>query len=314
MKSGFLFSSDNKRYHTFNHYLRQTFGKKVVKVAINAGMTCPNRDGTKGFGGCTYCSDSLSGDFGGNPEHSLKQQFYEVREITMKKWDNAVYIVYFQAGTNTNAPVEYLKKLYYEALTLPDVVGISIATRPDCIDQEIADLLCELSQRTWLMVELGLQTIHDETAKRINRCHSYDEFEKGYSMLLQKGIKTCIHIINGLPGEDYAMMIKTARAVAKLHPQSIKIHLLHIIKGTRLHQQYENKEFSEMKFDDYINTVCDQLEIIPPDIIIQRLTGDGDRNSLVAPLWSLKKLCVLNAIDKELSRRNSFQGSKYKPD
>ena len=311
MKNPFEKSLDNKRYYTFNCFLKNKFNTKVFKVSLNAGMTCPNRDGTKSTGGCTFCSGNLSGDFGGDPRESIRKQFDEVRMHLHKKWPEASYIAYFQAGTNTYAPVEKLRELYYSVLEFPNVVGISIATRPDCLSEEICDLLKELSQKTYLVVELGLQTIHNETDKRINRCHSYKEFLDGYEMLSSRVINICVHIINGLPGETKEMMLKTTKAVASLKPHSIKIHLLHIIKGTKMCDEYEKGGFEAMEFSDYINLVCDQLEILPPDTVVQRLTGDGDKKTLVAPLWSFNKFNVLNQIDKEMLRRNSVQGCKY---
>lgn len=311
MKSTFEKSLDNKRYYTFNYFLRNKFHSKVFKVSLNAGMTCPNRDGTKSTEGCSFCSGNLSGDFGGDPRESIHQQFDEIRMNVHNKWPEALYIAYFQAGTNTYAPLEKLRELYSSVLELPNVVGISIATRPDCLSGEICDLLKELSEKTYLVVELGLQTIHDETGKRINRCHIYKEFLEGYEMLSSRGINICVHIINGLPGETREMMLETAKAVASLKPHSIKIHLLHIIKGTRMCDEYEKGKFEAMEFSDYINLICDQLEILPPDTVIQRLTGDGDKKTLVAPLWSNNKRNVLNAIDKEMLRRNSVQGLRY---
>ena len=311
MNNPFENSIDNKRYYTFNYFLKNKFNRKVFKVSLNAGMTCPNRDGTKSTIGCSFCSESLSGDFAGNPKDSIKKQFDEVRLKMHKKWHSAVYIAYFQAGTNTYAPVNQLKEFYETALALPNVVGLSIATRPDCLSDEIADLLQDISKKTYLTVELGLQTIYDKTAAKLNRCHTYKDFLEGYDLLSSRGINICVHIINGLPNETHDMMINTAKEVAKLHPHCIKIHLLHIIKGTRLHNEFLNKTFEEMSLEDYVNTVCDQLEFLPPNTIIQRLTGDGDKETLIAPLWSLKKFCVLNEIDKELLRRNSMQGSKY---
>ena len=311
MKNYFIHSDNNKRYHTLSFYLKQKYGKKVIKVSLNGGFTCPNRDGTKGTGGCTYCSELGSGDFGGDPQKSIRDQFKEVREKLAAKWPDALYIPYFQAGTNTYAPLEKLKLLFEEALSIENAVGLSVSTRPDCISEEIADYLKELSRRTFLTVELGLQTVHDITAEKINRCHSFDDFLRGYKMLSDRGINVCVHIINGLPCENKEMMLETARQVSLLKPHSVKIHLLHIIKGTRLAEQFIHGEFEEMSFEDYIGTVCDQLELLPPETVIQRLTGDGDRNTLIAPRWSLDKKRVMNGIDMELERRNSFQGKRY---
>ena len=311
MYSNFQFSSDNKRYHTFNYFLRNKFNCKVFKVSLNAGFSCPNRDGTKSFGGCSFCSENLSGDFAGNPQENIETQFDNIRNKMHEKWHDGCYIAYFQAGTNTYAPVDVLRKMYYSALEQKGVVGLSIATRPDCLSDEICDLLQEISQKTYLVVELGLQTIHDETSVLTNRCHSYQDFLDGYEMLSSRGINICVHIINGLPYETHDMMISTARAVANLKPHCVKIHLLHIIRGTRMHKLFETGAFKELSLDEYVSIVCDQLELFPPQTVIQRLTGDGEKQSLVAPLWSLKKFCVINEIDKEMLRRNTFQGSHY---
>lgn len=313
MKNNFIHSDTNKRYHTLSYHLKKKFGKKVIKVSLNGGFTCPNKDGSKGVGGCTYCSELGSGDFGGDPCMSIREQFAEVRERLRSKWDDALYIPYFQAGTNTYAPVERLRLLFEEALSIENTVGLAVSTRADCISTETADYLKALSQRTYLTVELGLQTVHDATAEKINRCHSYEDFLKGYRLLTDRGINVCIHIINGLPGETREMMLETVRQAAQLKPHSVKIHLLHIIKGTRLAEQFAAGEFEEMSFEDYISIVCDQLELLPPETVMQRLTGDGDRNTLIAPRWSLDKKRVMNAIDMELERRGSFQGKFYSP-
>lgn len=302
-------TKSGKRYLAQNDYLRERFGGKVMKVSLNGGFTCPNRDGTKGVGGCIYCSESGSGDFAGNPSQSVTEQFEAVREPLMKKWkDCSLFIPYFQAGTNTYAPLPRLKVLFEEALSLENVCGLAVSTRPDCISEETADYLADISRRTYLTVELGLQTVHDKTAALINRCHTYADFLKGFEMLSSRGINVCVHIINGLPFESREMMLETVSRVCKLPVHSIKLHLLHIIRGTRLAEMYERGDFPAMELDEYVQLICDQLEIIPPDVIIQRLTGDGAKDDLIAPLWSLKKFCVLNEIDKEMRRRDSFQG------
>ncbi|MBQ2824255.1 MAG: TIGR01212 family radical SAM protein [Oscillospiraceae bacterium] len=311
MDDKFRYSDTNKRYHTQNYYLRKKFGKKVIKVSLNGGFTCPNKDGTRGRGGCTYCSELESGDFGGNPCKSVREQFDDVRSVLSEKWPDALYIPYFQAGTNTYAPTERLRELFEEALSIENTVGLAVSTRPDCISDETADYLAELSMRTYLTVELGLQTVHDITAEKINRCHTYADFLNGYQKLHSRGINVCVHIINGLPGEDREMMLETVRRISQLDLHSIKIHLLHIIRGTAIAAQLEAGEFEPMSYDDYINIVCDQLELLSPETVVQRITGDGDRKTLIAPLWSLDKKRVMNGIDKELLRRNSFQGIKF---
>lgn len=306
--SNFRYSDDNKRYHTYNYYLRDKYGIKVFKVPLNANFGCPNRDGTKGVGGCTYCSNKMGGDFAGDPILDIERQYDDVRQVLLKKWDNAKCIPYFQAGTNTYAPLEKQKKLFERAMTFKNAVGLNISTRADCINEEIADMLYDISQSTDLEVELGLQTIYDKTAEKINRCHTYEDFLKGYNMLKERKISICVHIINGLPGETKDMMINTAKTVGALKPHGLKIHLLYIIKGTKMYEQFLRGEVKALERDEYVQIVCDQLERIPEDVVIERVTGDGVKEDLIAPLWSLKKFCVMNEIDKEMLRRNSYQG------
>lgn len=308
MENSFEYTLDNKRYHTWNYYLTKRFGTKVFKVSLNGGFTCPNIDGTKGRGGCIYCSGEGSGDFAGNPSDSVCEQFEKVKEKLHQKWKNAKYIPYFQAHTNTYAPVSVLREKFEPVLEKEGVVGLSIATRADTLPDDVCDYLQELSKRTWLTVELGLQTVFDETGKLINRCHTYEEFLKGYKKLADRGIDVCVHLIIGLPGETKEMMLHSVREVAKLKPFAVKLHLLHILKGTKLEKMYENNEFKTLTRDEYVDIIVDALEILPKETVIQRLTGDGGRDELVAPLWSLKKFCVLNEIDKEMVRRNTYQG------
>ena len=300
-----------KRYNAQGDHLKRKFGAKTVKISLNGGFSCPNIDGSKGTGGCTYCSAG-SGDFAGSPLLSVSEQFCAGKKLLEAKWGADVnYIPYFQANTNTYAPLPKLKALFEEALSLEKVVGLAVSTRPDCISAETADYLAGLAERTYLTVELGLQTVHDVTAKKINRCHSFEDFLRGFDMLKSRGINVCVHIINGLPGETREMMLETARETAKLGVHGVKIHLLHVIRGTRLVEQYLRGEFETMDMEDYIETVCDQIEIFPKDVLIERLTGDGARDMLVAPLWSRDKKAVLNGIDKELRRRGTVQGCKF---
>ena len=311
MYNKFKFSDDNKRYHTYNYYLKHRFGQKVFKVPLNVDLGCPNRDGTKGVGGCIFCSAKMSGDFAGNPCDDIKTQFDQIKEKMHHKWQDGLYIPYFQAGSNTYSNVETLREMYYTALGFENVVGLSIATRADCITEEIASLLQEISQKTYLTVELGLQSIHDRTADLCNRCHTYEDFLKGFNLLKDRDIKVCVHIINGLPYENRDMMIQTAQTVGSLGIHSIKIHLLHILKGTKLAQMYENGEFEALSMEEYVDIVCEQLERLPPEVIVQRVTGDGAKDDLIAPLWSLKKFCVMNEIDKKMARENLYQGDKF---
>lgn len=308
--SGFIYSNDNKRYHTWNYHLRNKFGCKVMKISINAGFTCPNIDGKKGYGGCTYCSGSGSGDFAGNPEDSILRQFDDIRRKMHKKWKSGKYMPYFQAHTNTYAPADVLRSRFECVLRQPGVVGISIATRADCLEEDVLEYLSELNKRTYLIVELGLQSIFDKTGDRINRCHTYAEFLEGYNALKERGINVCVHLINGLPGETHDMMIESARRVGALRPHCVKLHLLHIIRGTAMEQELEKGNVSLMSREEYVDVIVRQLEVLPPETIIQRLTGDGARDCLVGPMWSLKKFEVLNAIDKELEIRDTYQGQK----
>lgn len=310
LQSPFVYSDTNKRYRTQSSYLKQRFGCKVMKISLNCGFTCPNIDGTKGIGGCTYCS-SGSGEFAGDPGKSVTEQFYEVKRRMNEKWSDGLYIPYFQANTNTYGPSEKIKAMINEALGLEKVCGIAVSTRPDCISEEIMDFFAEIGKKTYLTVELGLQTVHDETAEKINRCHTYRDFLSCYEKLRQRNINVCVHLINGLPGETFDMMLISAKEMAKLDLHSIKLHLLHIIKGTPMAEQYMRGEFRTLTLEEYVHIVCAQLEVLPPEVIIQRVTGDGARDSLIAPLWSLKKFTVMNEIDKKLLRDNSMQGIKY---
>lgn len=304
----FKYSDDNKRYHTWNYHLRHKFGCKVMKIALNAGFTCPNIDGSRGYGGCSYCMGG-SGDFAGDPSDTILRQFEEIKEMMHHKWKSGKYMPYFQAHTNTYAPAEILRQRFEPVLRQPGVVGISIATRADCLKDDALEYLSELNKRTYLIVELGLQSIFDITGERINRCHSYAEFLAGYRALTDRGINVCVHLIDGLPGEDAEMMLESARTVGELKPHCVKLHLLHILKGTVMAKELECGELRLMEQDEYVDIIVRQLELIPPETVIQRLTGDGGRESLIGPLWSLKKFEVLNAIDKAMAERNTYQGA-----
>lgn len=307
----FPYSDTNKRYHTFDYYCRRQFGGKVLKIPLNAGFTCPNLDGTKGVGGCIFCSPAGAGNFAELPFLSIAEQFEIQKEKLSSKWDAERYIPYFQAHTNTYAPLARLKTIFEEAVSLPGVVGLRIATRPDCLSDEIVEYLKQLSERTELAVELGLQTVHDRTAKIINRCYPYKEFLDGFGKLRKAGIPVCIHLINGLPGESRSDMLETAAQIADIHPFSVKLHLLHVLRETRLAQWYEAGRYRPLPREEYIAILCDQLELFPPDIVVERVTGDGDRRELLAPGWSLDKRRALNEIDKEMARRNTCQGIRY---
>lgn len=302
-----------KRYHTWNSHLRQVHGQKIFKVALDGGFTCPNRDGQITTGGCTFCSARGSGDFAGNRRDDLVKQFQDVKSKMHEKWPDAKYIGYFQAFSNTYAPVEELREMYETVLEQEGVVGLSIATRPDCLPDDVVEYLAELNQRTYLWVELGLQTMHEETADLINRAHDFQCFLDGVEKLRKHGIRTCVHIIHGLPGETREMMLQTVDACAKMDIQGIKIHLLHLLRNTPMMKQYEQGLIQFMSKDEYVQLVIDSLEILPPDVTIHRITGDGPPDLLIGPMWSMKKWEVLNEIDAELARRNTWQGKYAKP-
>ena len=308
----FKHSNSNKRYYTLDYFYKQKFNSKVFKVSLNAGFSCPNKDGTKGYGGCIYCSKLGSGDYAGKVEKNLVEQFNEVKAIMLKKWPDSKYIAYFQANTNTYAPIEELKEKYESVINLDNVVGINIATRPDSITDECLEYLEDLSKRTYLTIELGLQTIHDKTSKLINRGHNLQCFEYMFHKLRNKNINVIVHIINGLPYETKEMMLETARYLSNKDIQGIKIHMLHILKDTALANLYEKEKFHVLTREEYVDIVCSQLEILREDIVINRVTGDPNPNDLIEPFWLIKKFGVLNEIDKEMVRRNTYQGIKYK--
>ena len=307
----FIYSNSNKRYHTLDYYLKNKYGSKVFKVSLNLGLTCPNIDGTKGFGGCIYCKNG-SGDFAGKKENNLKKQFEDIKNIMHNKWKEAKYIAYFQANTNTYGDLNYLKKCFEEVLTYKDVIGINIATRCDAINDECLSYLKELNKKIDLVIELGLQTIHEKTMNLCNLGYTLKEFEETYLRLKKSNIKVVVHIINGLPNETKEMMLETVNYLNKLKIYGIKIHMLHILKGTKLELLYKKSPFPVLEKLEYANIVCDQLELLDEKIVINRITGDPKIDDLVEPEWLLKKFTVLNEIDKELKRRNSYQGMKAK--
>lgn len=306
----FKYSNDNKRYHTYNFYLKNKYHHKVAKVALNAGFTCPNRDGTKGTGGCIFCSDSGSGDYAGNQNDTLKEQFNTVSKIMANKWPDCKLIPYFQANTNTYGPLEKIQKMVEEVTNIDNenIVGLTLATRPDCLEDDVVEYLSQLNHKCDLWIELGLQTIHDNTAKIINRGHTYDEFLEGLHKLRAHNINVCVHIINGLPFETTAMMLETAKVVGTLDIQAIKIHNLFIIRNTKIAKMYNNNEFELINREEYIKLVTNQLQYIPEHVVVERLTGDGKIDDLIAPLWSIKKVTILNDIDKLMALNDIYQG------
>ncbi len=303
----FKYTLDNKRYHTLNYYFKNKYGKKTFKVSLNGNFSCPNKINGKG---CIFCSRLGSGDFAGNKEKDLITQFNEVRTIMEKKWPDSYYIGYFQANTNTYAPLPILKEKYEKILNLPNVVGLNIATRSDAITTECYDYLEELSKRTNLIVELGLQSIHEKTLNFIRRGHDLTNFKQAVKELQKRGIEVVVHIINGLPGETKQDMIETVKYLTNLKINGIKIHMLHIIEDTDLADYYKEKPFHILTKEEYIDIVVEQLEVLSREIVIHRITGDPKKEDLIEPTWLLKKFCVLNDIDKELVRRNTYQGKK----
>lgn len=310
MNNNFKYSNTNKRYHTLDYYYKNRFNEKIFKVSLNANFSCPNIDGTIGYGGCIYCSKTGSGEFAGNKEESIEKQFQEVKEVMLKKWPKAKYIGYFQARTNTYAPVETLRKLHDVVLKQENVIGINISTRPDSITDECLDYLEELNKKTYLTIELGLQTTNPKTTKLINRCHSLECFEEMAKKLRERNIDVIVHIINGLPYETKEDMLNTVKYLNKLDIQGIKIHMLSILKDTPLEYLYQKDKFHVLTKDEYVDIVVDQLELLRPEIVIHRITGDPKIDDLVEPTWLTKKFCVLNDIDKEMVRRDSYQGKK----
>jgi len=302
----------DKRYHSLNYHLREAFGQKVFKIPLDAGFTCPNRDGSLAQGGCAFCSPYGSGDFVAARNQSLEEQLHAGQTMMNKKWPGQMFIAYFQAFSNTYAPVETLHKIYQSALDQEGVIGIAIATRPDCLPDEVLDLLAEINQACYLWVELGLQTIHKRSSDTLNMHYDYQDFLQALDGLRKRNIETCAHIILGLPGEGKHDMLATAQALASLPVQGIKLQLLHLMQNTPLAALYAQKPFDFLSREEYVNLLVDMLEILPPEMIIHRLTGDSPRQYLIGPEWSLRKLEVLNAIDRELKRRNSWQG-KYFP-
>ncbi len=301
----------DKRYHTLDAFFKEKFGSKVFKVPLDARFTCPNKDGTKGVGGCIYCAEG-GGGAGSDKTLPLREQYAATKARLLAKWPTAKTIPYFQANSNTYAAAERLKRLYHEALSLDDdIVGLAIATRPDCLEEETLDLLENLNKKTCLQVELGLQTIHEETAERINRGHDLACFEAALHALRKRDIDTVVHIINGLPGESAADMIDTARYLAKKDIRGVKIHMLHVLQNTPLEKLHEQGAFDLLTRDEYVDIVVRQLELLPWDVVIHRLTGDAPKELLVAPRWTLKKFVVLNGIDKRMRKEDTWQGRKY---
>ena len=304
--------NNQHRYYTLDYYYKNKYNSKVFKVALNGNFTCPNRDGKISTLGCIFCSESGSGDFAGDKELPLKEQFEQVKAILLKKWPKAKYIPYFQANTNTYGPISKLKALFNEAVTLDnDIVSISIATRPDCLSNETIEFLNELNQIKPLTIELGLQTIHDSTAKVINRGYNLNVFEDAVKRLNKYNIEIVVHIINGLPYESKEDMLETIKFINTLDIQGVKIHSLLVLKNTALANLYEKEKFKILSLEEYVDITVSQIELLRPDIIIHRLGADSSLEDLIEPLWTRKKLVVMNEIDKLLRKKDSYQGILY---
>lgn len=298
-----------KRYNAFSDELKRVFGCRVHRISVDAGFTCPNRDGSSGEGGCVYCGGKGSGSFGIQPGVGVAEQIESGKEVMVRKYKAKKFIAYLQAYSNTYAPVEMLRAIYDEALSVPDVVGLIIGTRPDCLPADVVDLLAEYARRTYFWLELGLQSSLDRTLELIRRGHDFAAFADAVARCRRRGIRVCAHIILGLPGETREEMLAMAAILNGLGVDGVKIHLLHVMKDTPLAEQYREGTVRLLDRDEYVGIVCDFLERLDPGISIQRLTGDGHRDHLIAPLWSLKKFEVLNTIDSELERRRTRQGS-----
>ena len=304
----FEYSNSNKRYHTLDYYYKNKFADKIIKISLNAGFSCPHLKS----GGCIYCSKLGSGEFAGDVKDNLVTQFNKVKEIMHQKWPKGKYIAYFQARTNTYAPLDVLKEKYETVLKIDNVIGLAIATRPDAISDECLDYLSELNNRTYLTIELGLQTIHESTDKLINRGHDLKCFETMVKKLRERNIDVVIHIINGLPFETKEMMLETVKYLNKLDIQGIKIHMLQVLKNTKLEKMYYENPFTLLTKDEYIKIVCEQLQYLNKNIVIHRLTGDPKEEDLIAPFWTIKKIDVLNGIDKYMAKNDIVQGQKVK--
>lgn len=304
----------DKRYYSLDYYLKNTFGEKVYRLSLNGGMTCPNRDGTLGTRGCIFCSSGGSGDFAAAPTFSVTEQIKEAKGRVAAKSSCRKYIAYFQAYTNTYAPVSYLRTIFTEAISHPDIVALSIATRCDCLSDEILDLLEELNQEKPVWIELGLQTIHDSTLAQIRSGYTLSQYETAVFLLRSRGITVITHLILGLPGETKEMMLASVSYVAKLPVQGVKLHLLHVLKNTDLGKYYEETPFPLFSLEEYCDFVTDCVALLPPDMVIHRLTGDGPRSLLLAPLWSTDKKRVLNTIQRSFIERDLWQGKYFMTD
>ncbi len=300
-----------KRYNAFSDLLKREFSCRVQRISVDAGFSCPNRDGTIDIGGCIYCGDRGSGSHGIPAESSVRDQLEHGKEVMVRKYKARLFIAYFQAYSNTHAPLPELRRLYDEALSVPDVSGLIVGTRPDCLSAPVLDLLSEYNQKCWFWLELGMQSHLDRSLEYLRRGHDFKTFEEAVRHAQERRLRLCVHVMLGLPGESREQILAGAEVLNRLGVNGVKLHLLHIMKGTVLEEAYLRGEVTVMDRDEYVGLVCDYLERLHPDIVIQRLTGDGGHDHLVAPLWSLKKFEVLNAIDNELERRGTRQGVNF---
>lgn len=302
-----------KPYNTFSDELKRVFGCKVQRISVDAGFNCPNRDGTLSSEGCIYCGGIGSGSYGIRRDLDIAGQIEDGKEVMCRKYRASKFIAYFQAYSNTYASVDHLKELFSEALAVSDVVGLIIASRPDCLPDDVIKYLKELNDQTYLWLEIGIQSIHDKSLIFINRCHDHICSIEAVQRARSQGLRVCVHIILGLPGETREEMLAMADELNRLGVDGVKLHLLHVMKGTRLAEIYRRGEVELLGRDDYAALVCDFLERLDPRILIHRLTGDGGRDNLIAPDWSLKKFETLNLIDAELDRRGTRQGFRFSP-
>jgi len=311
MDNPFPYSFNEKRYHTFNYYLKTRYHRKVSKVILDGGFTCPNRDGSKAFGGCIFCSGKGSGDTNVAPKEDLLKQFEENRKVMERKWPDSLYIPYFQSFSNTYGPLEKIKGMLEPFLDRKDVVEIAIATRCDCLSEDVVDYLDSLTSIKPIWLELGLQTSNDEVGRILNRQYDFQDLKDALYRLEKTGIKVCIHIMDGLPFETKEDMLKTVRDISHLPFQAIKIHMLHILSDTALADMHEQKRYSLISREEYIDLVVKQLELLPPQIVIERLTGDPVAEDLIEPHWLLNKTTILNDIDKKMRQLDTWQGKYY---
>ncbi|WP_339363008.1 TIGR01212 family radical SAM protein [Vallitalea maricola] len=300
----------DKPYYSLNYYLRELYGEKIYKIAIDGGFTCPNRDGKIGTRGCIFCSEGGSGDFASSASLSIYDQIEEGKKKLSSKKTGNKYIAYFQAYTNTYAPINRLKALFREAISHPDIIGLSVATRPDCLDNEVIKLLATINKTKKVWVELGLQSIHTSSASFIRRGYELDCFDSAVTRLTEAGLDVVVHLILGLPNETKEDVLQSVKYICNKNIRGIKLQLLHVLKNTDLADYYAENDFKILSMDEYIDLLISCIEIIPPEIVIHRITGDGPKNLLIEPLWSGNKKVVLNTILKEFKNRNTWQGKK----